>query len=99
MSTRSVADKLLIKPDTTLWSSHAARLGLVEPLPTGVRRVDAPEQATTALVFADDAASLRDLLARTRGGWPVRRSSGSPIPTRVWGSSSQAAIPPGALAA
>jgi hypothetical protein len=76
MSTRSVADKLLIKPDTTLWSSHAARLGLVEPLPTGVRRVDAPEQATTALVFADDAASLRDLLARTRSGWPVRRSSG-----------------------
>jgi hypothetical protein len=63
MSTRSVADKLLIKPTTTLWSSHPPRLELVEPLPTGVRRVDAPEQARTALVFADDAASLRDLLA------------------------------------
>jgi hypothetical protein len=63
MSTRSVADKLLIKPTTTLWSSHTSRLQLVEPLPTGVRRVRAPEQARTSLVFADDAASLRDLLA------------------------------------
>jgi hypothetical protein len=63
MAARSVAEKLLIKPDTTLWSSDDARLGLVEPLPAGVRRVDGPEQATTALVFADDAASLRDLLA------------------------------------
>jgi hypothetical protein len=63
MSTRSVADKLLIKPNTTLWSSHPSRLKLVQPPPTGVRRVQEPEQATTALVFADDAASLRDLLA------------------------------------
>jgi len=63
MAARSVAEKLLIKPGTTLWSSDDARLELVEPLPAGVRRVDAPEQAATALVFADDAASLRDLLA------------------------------------
>jgi hypothetical protein len=63
MAARSVAEKLLIRPDTTLWSSDDARLELVEPLPAGVRRVDAPEQATTALVFADNAASLRDLLA------------------------------------
>ena len=63
MAAKSVAEKLLIKPDTTLWSSDDSRLELVEPLPAGVRRVDAPERATTALVFADDAASLRDLLA------------------------------------
>ena len=63
MTTSSVAEKLLVKPNTTLWSSHPSRLELVGPLPAGVRRVDAPEQATTALVFADDAASLRDLLA------------------------------------
>ena len=62
MATRSVAEKLLIKPNTTIWSSDASRLELVGPLPEGVRRVGAPEQATTALVFADDAASLRDLL-------------------------------------
>jgi hypothetical protein len=63
MAARSVAEKLLIKPDTTLWSSHPSRLELLEPLPTGVRQVDGLEQARTALVFADDAASLRDLLA------------------------------------
>jgi hypothetical protein len=63
MTTRSAAEKLLVKPNTTLWSSHPSRLELIGPLPAGVRRVDAPEQATTALVFADDAASLRDLLA------------------------------------
>ena len=31
--------------------------------PRGVRQVDGPEQARTALVFADDAASLREFVA------------------------------------
>jgi len=62
MSTKSVAEKLLIKPNTTVWSSHASHLNLIEPLPENVRRVDGPEQATTALVFADDAGSLREIL-------------------------------------
>jgi hypothetical protein len=92
MSTRSAADKLLSKPNTTLWSSHTPRLELVEPLPTAVRRVDAPEQATTALVVADDAASLRDLLATHQQqlarpevlwvayqGEPDRRRPGQPV--------------------
>ena len=63
MSTRTIAEKLLIKPNTTLWSSHPARLELLGPSPAGVRQVDGPEQARTALVFADDAASLRELVA------------------------------------
>ena len=62
MTTKTVADKLLIKPDTTLWSSHADRLDLIGPLPEGVRRVDALEEATTALVFADDEAAVRGIL-------------------------------------
>jgi hypothetical protein len=63
MSARSPAAKLLIKPDTTVWSSHPSRLDLIQPLPEDVRLVDRLEQATTALVFADDAGSLRDILA------------------------------------
>ena len=63
MSTKSVAEKLLIKPDTTVWSSDPSRLDLIGPLPEGVRQVDGPEQAQTALVFADDATSLREILA------------------------------------
>jgi hypothetical protein len=62
MSTKSVAEKLLIKPNTTVWFSHASHLDLVKPLAENVRRVDGPAQATTALVFADDARTLRDIL-------------------------------------
>jgi hypothetical protein len=62
MSIKSLAEKLLIKPNTTVWSSHATRLDLIQPLPENVRSVDRLEQATTALVFADDAGALRDIL-------------------------------------
>jgi hypothetical protein len=62
MSTKSIAEKLLIKPNTTVWLSHAAHLARIEPLPEGVRIVDGLEQATVALVFADAAASARDIL-------------------------------------
>ena len=68
MATKSVADKLLIKSNTTFWLSDAAHLGLVEPLPAGVRQADALEQATTGLIFADDAASLRGTLDAQRDG-------------------------------
>ena len=62
MSTKSIAGKLLIKPNTTVWSSHTSHLNLIEPLPESVQHVERPEQATTALLFADDARSLRDIL-------------------------------------
>jgi hypothetical protein len=63
MSTKSIAEKLLIKPNTTVWLSDAAQLVRIEPLPEGVRIVDGMEQATVALVFADAAASARELLS------------------------------------
>ena len=62
MSTKSIAEKLLIKPNTTVWVSHAAHLPRIEPLPEGARGVDKLEQATIALVFADAAASVREIL-------------------------------------
>jgi hypothetical protein len=68
MATKSVADKLLIKPNTTVWLSDASRRSLVEPLPEGVRPSDTLEQATTGLIFADDAASLRGVLDAQRDG-------------------------------
>ena len=63
MTAKSVAEKLLIKPDTAVWSSHPERLDLIAPLPEGVRIVDQLAEATTALVFGDDAESLRLRLA------------------------------------
>jgi len=67
MSAKSIAEKLLIKPNTTLWVSHAAQLARVEPLPAGVRVADGMEQATVALVFADSAGSAREILTAHRG--------------------------------
>ena len=63
MSAKPVAERLQIKPDTTVWTSDPAHVGLVEPLPEGVRLVDRLDQATTALVFAPDARSLRSVLS------------------------------------
>jgi hypothetical protein len=63
MSTKSVAEKLLIKPNTTVWLSHAAHLAFVEPLPDGVQVIDRLEQATIALVFAESAAAVREILS------------------------------------
>ena len=60
---KSVAEKLLIKPNTTLWSSHADRVALVGPLPDGVDTVGAMDEATTAIVFADSGAAAREILA------------------------------------
>lgn len=59
---KSVAEKLLIKPNTTLWASHADRVALVGPLPDGVETVAELDEAATALVFADGAAAVREIL-------------------------------------
>jgi hypothetical protein len=66
MTTKTVADKLLIRPGSTVWLSDPARQRLVEPLPAGVRVVDRMDAAATAVVFAADAASLRAILEAER---------------------------------
>jgi hypothetical protein len=63
---KTTADKLLIKPGATVWSSHDDRLSLVGPLPEGVSVAKKLGDATTAFVFADDAAAIRSFLARNR---------------------------------
>jgi hypothetical protein len=62
MSTKSIAEKLQIKPNATVWISDAAHRARVEPLPAGARVVDAMAQAGVALVFADSAAAARAAL-------------------------------------
>lgn len=63
MSAKTVAEKLLIKPDTAVWLSHTDRLPLLGTLPDSAGRVDEIDQAGIAVLFADDEASLRSLLA------------------------------------
>ncbi|MBO3746830.1 hypothetical protein J5X84_12195 [Streptosporangiaceae bacterium NEAU-GS5] len=59
MPTKTVAEKLAIKPGTPVWLSHADRAGLIQPAPESVGEVS---EAAIAIVFADDAASLRAVL-------------------------------------
>jgi hypothetical protein len=68
MSPKSVAEKLLMKPNATVWSSDPSRLGLIEPLPHGARTVEGLADATIALLFAEDASSLRKVLDANRDG-------------------------------
>ncbi|HSD49105.1 MAG TPA: hypothetical protein VLE71_04675 [Actinomycetota bacterium] len=62
MSAKTVAEKLLIKPNTTVWVSDRARGELLAPLPEGTRIVSSPGKTSTAVVFVEDAASLRKIL-------------------------------------
>jgi hypothetical protein len=64
---KTIAEKLLIKPHTTVWLSDPARLALITPMPDGVREVDTLATASTAVLFVDDAAGARKLLEEHSG--------------------------------
>ncbi|WP_116949313.1 hypothetical protein [Jiangella endophytica] len=66
MSTKTVAEKLLVKPGTSVWVSDPDRQRLLDPLPAGVRLVDGPADAGVAVVFADDEAAARRVLGAHR---------------------------------
>ncbi len=63
MSSKSIAEKLKIKPGNAVWSSSPANLDLIRPFPTGVGGTPDLAAAAVALLFVDDAASLRRSLA------------------------------------
>jgi hypothetical protein len=56
---RTVAQKLLIRPDSPVWCSDPARLALLGELPTGVVPVDDLRRADVAVVLVDDEPGLR----------------------------------------
>jgi hypothetical protein len=64
VSTKTTADKLLIRPNSRLWTSDPARSGVVGPLPHGVAVAERPGEAATAIAFGDDAAGVRRILDR-----------------------------------
>ena len=66
MTTKTVAQKLLIKPGARVWVSHAARQEVIDPLPEGADRVENLGQATVGVVFVDDARSEHDSLDAQR---------------------------------
>jgi hypothetical protein len=62
----TIAEKLQIKPNTTVWLSDPARLTLLTPMPEGVREADQLATATTAVLFVEDAAGARKRLEEHR---------------------------------
>jgi hypothetical protein len=64
---KTIAEKLQIKPNTTVWVSDPAQTALLAPMPDGVRESDKLATASTAVIFVEDAASARKLLAEHAG--------------------------------
>jgi hypothetical protein len=60
--TKTIAEKLQIKPHSTVWVSDPARVPLLTPMPEGVREAEKLATAGTAVLFADDAAGVRKLM-------------------------------------
>lgn len=61
---KTSAEKLQIKPDSTFWISDERGRGVIGELPPGATDAPGMNRASTAIVFADSAASLRELVAR-----------------------------------
>ena len=62
----TIAEKLLIKPNSTVWLSEPGRLPLLAPMPDGVREAVGLATAGTGVLFADDAAAVRGRLDEQR---------------------------------
>ena len=59
---KTIAEKLQIKPNTSVWFSHPERQALIGPLPAGAQVADALAGAALGIVFGDSAAALRNVL-------------------------------------
>ncbi len=66
MAAKTVADKLRIKPDTTVWVTPLDHLDPIGTLPDGVRRTDTIDDATVAIIFVNGEAAAREVLDRHR---------------------------------
>ncbi len=66
MATKTVAEKLQIKPNTSVWSSQPEYLDLIGALPEGTTLAGSMAEATTAVVFFASEAIARELLEHLR---------------------------------
>ena len=64
---KTIAEKLLIKPHTTVWLSDPGQLPLLTPMPDGVREVDSLAAASAAVMFVESADDVREQLAEHSG--------------------------------
>ncbi|MFD8008853.1 hypothetical protein [Streptomyces sp. NPDC058955] len=64
MATKSIAQKLLVKPGTRVWISDLRYLELVAGIPPDADTDTGPDEADVVLAFAEDEAAARALLER-----------------------------------
>ncbi|WP_229075873.1 hypothetical protein [Actinoplanes sp. DH11] len=64
--TDNVAERLMIKANSTVWLNEPARLPLLTPMPDGVRETAVLATAGTAVLFAENATAVREQLAEHR---------------------------------
>ena len=66
MAVKSVAEKLVIKPGHAVWTSDPDRFAAIGDLPAGAGRTDDLASADVAVLYADDADSVRALLTANK---------------------------------
>ncbi|HLU71710.1 MAG TPA: hypothetical protein VKZ82_05995 [Nonomuraea sp.] len=66
MTAKTTAQKLLVKPGTTVWISAGEHRPLLSPLPEGAAFAEDLAEAAVGVLFAADAASARHLLETHR---------------------------------
>lgn len=66
MAAKSIAERLGIKPGADVWLSDGTMSGLCGPLPKGANLVRQVGEAAVAVLFAQSAASLREVLEAER---------------------------------
>lgn len=71
MATKTVAEKLQIKPSMTVWTSSPEHIQRIGTLPAGAARVDAIDKAEAAIIFVNGAAAAREALDGARDGLTV----------------------------
>ncbi|BAL85748.1 hypothetical protein AMIS_5280 [Actinoplanes missouriensis 431] len=83
--TTTIAEKLLIKSNSTVWLNEPSRLPLLTPMPEGVRETGVLATAGTAVLFVEDAAGAREQLAEHRADlgkpgafWIAYQKDGAP---------------------
>jgi hypothetical protein len=66
MAAKTVAEKLQVKPGTTVWSSQPEYIRLIGALPEGAALAGSMADATVAIVFVASEAIARETLGHLR---------------------------------
>jgi hypothetical protein len=70
VATKTIAEKLQIKPGSTVWSLPAGHLALIGPMVESASTVTTFEESTVAFIFSENAAEVRSQLDELKATLP-----------------------------